>query len=483
MIDGAAGSGARPGTQIDMAAFFHGIGYEPHAPQWEFHRSDARFRVAVCGRRFGKSTMAARDLEPHLFLPDRLFWIVGPTYDLGEKEFRVIWDDLMVRKGLIKNKKVKKAYNKKQGNMFIEFPWGTRVEVRSADHPENLVGDALDGVIISEAAKQKVETWQRFLRPALSDKRGFATFPTTPEGYNWIHKLYQMGKDPKFPNWASWRMPSWANTVVYPGGRNDPEILEIEQSTIPDWFDQEIGALFSAFVGKIYGEWDEESHVQVVEYDPMLPNYVAFDWGFTNPMAAIEFQVTPRDEVRIWREHYKAYTTLNDFLKEMQARTQPEGYHITLCFGDAADPDAISTVNKDFAPCIGDPLAKDNWRQGVMNVKKYLLRDTGLLDAVGKPIKKPALHVDHSCKWTIHEFNNYKTPKPVSGKNVPEMGQKVEDHALDAIRYGLMHVFVLGCQYHLEDVIDLSSAASLATVDSVTEAAPEGGIFTMSGQF
>lgn len=472
---------------IDMAAFFHGIGYEPHQPQWEFHRSMARFKVAVCGRRFGKSTMAARDLEPRLFLPNKRYWIVAPTYDLGEKEFRVVWNDLIVGKGLGKNKKVKKAYNKKQGNMFIEFPWGTLLEVRSADHPENLVGEALDGVIMSEAAKQKVETWERMIRPALSDKRGFATFPTTPEGYNWIHKLYQRGKDPSHEGWAAWRMPSWANTVIYPGGRNDPEILEIEASTIPDWFDQEIGALFSAFVGKIYGEFDEEQHVQTVEYDPALPNYIAFDWGFSNPMAAIEFQVTPRDEIRVWREHYKAYTTLNDYLAEMKARPQPEGYKVDLCFGDAADPDAIMTVNKDFAPCMGDPLAKENWRQGVMTVKKFLkLHDTGLVaDEFGTPILRPRLFVDHSCKWTIHEFNNYRTPKPVMGKNAPEMGHKVEDHIMDALRYGLMHLFEIGVQHHLSDVMGSAGAmaASLASSDSVTAVPHDGGIFTMEQRF
>jgi hypothetical protein len=100
---------------------------------------------------------------------------------LAEKEFRVVWDDLIVKLALGKDKRIRKAYNKKQGDMYIQFPWGTRLEVRSADHPELLVGEALDGAIISEAAKQKKETWERFIRPSLADRRGWASFPTTPE--------------------------------------------------------------------------------------------------------------------------------------------------------------------------------------------------------------------------------------------------------------------------------------------------------------
>ena len=42
------------------------------------------------------------------------------------------------------------------------------------------------------------------------------------------------------------------NTVVYPGGRTDPEILEVERNSTPEWFMQEYGADFASFVGKIF---------------------------------------------------------------------------------------------------------------------------------------------------------------------------------------------------------------------------------------
>ncbi len=178
---------------VDKTKYFKKIGYEPHGGQVQFHDSPARFRTAVCGRRYGKSTMAARDVSPELFLPDKLFWIVGPTYDLGEKEFRIIWQDLMIKQGLAKDKRIRKAFNKRSGSMYIEMPWNTRIEVRSADIPENLVGEALDGVIMSEAAKHKPETWERFIRPALADKLGWGTFTTTPEGFNWMYENYMLG--------------------------------------------------------------------------------------------------------------------------------------------------------------------------------------------------------------------------------------------------------------------------------------------------
>ena len=52
---------------LNKAAVFQALGYKPTEGQWEFHNSDARFKIAVCGRRYGKSTMSARDIIPDLF--------------------------------------------------------------------------------------------------------------------------------------------------------------------------------------------------------------------------------------------------------------------------------------------------------------------------------------------------------------------------------------------------------------------------------
>jgi hypothetical protein len=441
------------GITVDRKVFFDQIGYTPHKQQWLYHNSTARFRLPNCGRRFGKSTMAGRDLEPKLFLPDKLFWIVGPTYDLGEKEFRVIWDDLIVKMGLGKNTKIKRAYNKKQGHMFIQFPWNTRVEVRSADHPENLVGDALDWVIMSEAAKHKVDTWERFIRPALADKRGGADFPTTPEGYNWLYQLWMYGQDASMPDYDSWRFPSWANDVVYPGGADDPEIVLLKRTMTPEGFEQEIAADFGSFSGKIYPEWDVQKHVGNYKFNPNWPNYMAVDWGYTNPAAFVEFQVSPRDEVFIWREHYKAYTTLPDHVRQMKERDQPEGYHLDMAFADAADPESVENLSRLMVPTVAMPEAKENWRQGTDLVRSFMQdHETGYTDEYGTPQYETHFHVDFSCVNVINEYNNYRASSPVKGKNVPEVGQKALDHTLDAIRYGLVHKFLLGATYHLTDV-------------------------------
>jgi hypothetical protein len=469
---------------IDKYKLFERIGYKPHPKQQLYHNSTARFKVPVCGRRFGKSTMAARDVEAELFQPGRMYWIVGPTYDLGEKEFRVIWDDLIVGLQLGQDKRIKKAYNKKQGNMFIEFPWRTRIEVRSAEHPENLVGEGLHGVIMSEAAKHRSDTWERYVRAALADYRGWASFPTTPEGQNWLYKLWQFGRNPELADYVSWRFPSWDNPTLYPGGRDDPEIKLIEQTTAVEWFLQEIAADFTAFVGKIYGEFVEETHVTKVEFNPAWPSYVFFDWGFVNPLCALFVQVDPRDNVYIWKEHYKGYQILSQHVAELRDMKWPEGFHLDMGFGDAADPEAVEEISQTYVQCVGDPEAKVNWREGVQLVKTFLKPYEVGQDEYGGPLYKPKLFVDHSCINTIREFNNYKAKQGVpSGRNpsnAREMAQTIDDHAMDALRYGLMHIFKLGATHSLAETMHRGPAHDQQDVGYTTL---DEGVLTTLAEF
>lgn len=473
---------------IDKGKYFDLIGYKPHPKQRLYHESNARFRIACCGRRFGKSKMAARDVQPELMVPNRRYWIVGPTYDLGEKEFRYIWQDMIVGLKLGRDKRVKRAYNKKQGEMYIEFPWQTRIEVRSATHPESLVGDGLHGVIMSEAAKHKRDTWERYIRGALADYRGWATFATTPEGFNWLYDLWMLGinEDPMYKEYESWRFPSWDNPFVYPGGIDDPEVTLLKNTTAIEYFMQEYGAEFGAFVGKIYHEFDPTMHIKKHTFNPDWPNYISFDWGFTNPLAAIEFQVDPWDRVHVWREHYKAYMQLGEHINMIKARSQPEGYHLDLAFGDAADPAAAMQVSQNLVGCWALPEAKANWRQGIDLVKKFLaLRDVyspgGILEVVdefGTPKQEPWLTIDPSCSNTIREFNNYRAAEARPEVNPREAAKRHDDHALDAVRYGLMHIFELGCTSHLTDIY---SPGVLEDVSRLFERGSDSGYFTTNG--
>ena len=120
-----------------------------------------RFIVACCGRRWGKSYSAAAEAEIILSQPNKRVWIVAPNYGTSEKIFRIIWDDMIIKHNLpTKRKSVKEQY--------IEFEWNSFVAGKSAEHPDSLIGEGLDLVIIDEAAKVNRKIWDAYIRPTVS---------------------------------------------------------------------------------------------------------------------------------------------------------------------------------------------------------------------------------------------------------------------------------------------------------------------------
>jgi len=443
------------------------VGYEPHPKQLEFHTSPARFKVAVAGRRFGKSRMAAAEALVAFMEEGNRGWIVGPQYSIGENEFKYVWDDLIAM-GLI-DKMKKKAYNVRTGEMYVESPWGSRIDVMSADKPDSLVGKGLHWIIVSEAAKQNPIVWDKYLRPALADHRGWAIFPSTPEGFNWFYTLYQLGQGTKDPEWESWRYPAWENPYVYPGGFDDPEVQKQLRTPDDPWFWQEIGADFRSVVGLIYPEWDERKHVRRHTFRPDWKNELWADWGFSNYCAVLDAQIDPEDNVYIWREYYDNQKAASQVGRELAQRVNPWGYHVDIGYGDSASPEVWVEFEKHL-PCrfLAYADAKD-WQQGVSKVKDWLVGDEN----------GPKLHVDPSCVNFLAEIVEYKTSEPRTRDprmNVKEEPMKRRDHAMDAMRYGFMHRFVLGADSHVTSDMFGNYGYASVTDDEMLVGVP--GIFT-----
>jgi hypothetical protein len=426
--------------------------YEPHPAQRKYHASKERFRVAACGRRFGKSMMGAMGKLKRLFVPKARGWIVSDTYFTGEEEFNYIEEAMekILREYKISQKNIGHAHNVRTGEMYIEMPWGARVEVRSAQHPKALVSKGLAWVIMAEAAKMPRYIWEQLVSPALADWRGEADFLSTPEGMNWFKELHDRGADPRnqMPqakyegSYRSFNFPAWANTRVYPGGFDDPDIKR--QMITPEgtaFFWQELGAKFGVMVGMIYGMFNRQIHVIDHVYNPDWPNYVFIDWGY-NTFAGLDVQVSPDDKAYIWREHYTHEKQTYENLINMKDRKSPKGYRIDCIFADSAMPQDIQEAGRRLGPILARPEAKE-WPAGPKLVQKFLMDEQ----------HNPRLFVDRSCIDTIDEFENYKFPtklgemgeydKPVNEGKPP----KAKDHALDAIRYGLMHLYNLGYRH------------------------------------
>lgn len=469
------------------------IGWKPHRGQLLIAESNARHRVASCGRRFGKSDVGGHELVPEAiytyFLKDELrrqmkrreFWIVGPEYSDSEKEFRVLWNELS-RMEVPFDKPG--SYNDPiGGNMHISLWNGAfQVHAKSAKYPATLVGEGLSGVIMAEAAKMKELVWIKYIRPTLADFNGWSLHTSTPEGKNHFYDKWLMGRDPGNPDWASFRMPSWVNPYVYktPTRRDDVkklqnlmiteeiheilaerqeageedvsvlralcnkydlsvdgEILDLMSSMSTPSFNQEIGADFTDFVGRVFKDFDEEVHVGDLRWEPTWATYACVDYGYRNPNVWLVVQVGPFGEINVVRELYvREYTTL-EFAAEIKARGLDRG--VKAFYPDPSSPGDSSILSDELGI---------QWRGGTGGELNYRL------DAIRRALKEWNTHVprgfksdhvhndrrpqimwDRSCSMSIYEMNEYRYPEEKEMNSVPgqEKPLKKDDHSPEAL--------------------------------------------------
>jgi hypothetical protein len=452
---------------ISRKKLFKLLGYEPHSEeQWSVHDAKERFRVACCGRRWGKTTVFGHEMTLKMFVPDSINWIVGPEYGLGEKEFRVVWNDF---KKLDLLGFCDKSYNPQQGNMRIYFKEiNSLCQVVSAQRPDSLVGEGLDHVIMSEAAKHSLSTWQMYIQPALSDKRGSADFPSTPQGFNWYQAMYDFGQssDKHLKEYASWRLPTWTNIAKYPKGFNvdcpddhntpecqcDEELLMIYKNVTTMYWEQEYAALFTSFTGMIYDEFDENIHVREFEYDSGKSNWLGLDFGYVDPFVCLDIMIDHNQRKWVWREYVVSYKSTHDHGLILRNREQPKGYHID---GVAADPrgaDEAATLQWLFGPILRNDVGRS---LGYEAIKRDLkVRPDGL----------PGLIIHPRCTELRRQMKRLRTKEPKEGHNSKQVIEQVDydDHTCDALRYFYNEYVVLGGSVSLSDVYNKSYAGSEA---------------------
>lgn len=426
---------------LSKRAYYNKIGYKPHAGQEDLHYTPVRFKVVSNGRRWGKTLFGAREAQPNCFVPcpvtgrPQLIWIVGPQYTDAEKEFALIYDSL--RKEGVDKASIKFQNNAQSGALHIKTNWGFELIGKSAQHPETLVGDGLNGVLMVEAGRHKRRTWGHYIRPALSDRRGWALFTGVPEGKSensLLYALYQRGQNARFPMWHSWKRPSWTNTIVFPGGRNDPEILDAESDLTTDEFMRQYGAEFTDHVGVVMQEYDDDIHLGDFNYDPTWATYMAVDYGFTNPFVVLFLQVGPFGDIRVLRE--RRWQRL-DTVEICQDLLATDGALVRACsrlYPDPAEPDDTRTMMRmlrvDASSNTGGEL-----KTRLALIRRALKVNNEHLEE-GDPERRPTLMIDRSCvdlAWEMREAYKWPEHKSELMKANPENPVDKDNHGVEAL--------------------------------------------------
>ena len=213
-------------------------------PQKSICESEARFRVAVTGRRFGKTHIAMRELARYASVPDQLVWYIAPSYRMAKN---IVWDQI---KQKLKDLRWVEATN--EAELMLRLKNGSKIYLKGADAPDSLRGVGLNFLIMDEFQDIDPKTWTEVLRPTLSDKKGHALFTGTPRGVgSWSHEMYSMGL-------ATDDWEAFTYTTLDGGNVDQLEIEQAMRDMDQRTFEQEYLATFTTYSGVVYYNFSRE---------------------------------------------------------------------------------------------------------------------------------------------------------------------------------------------------------------------------------
>lgn len=426
----------------------------PHPGQEQVIRSPARFKVIVCGRRWGKTLLAiVTILLEALNNPNGLYWYTAPTYRQAKN---IAWRLLMDKIRLFPKWWRDKCRIEKN-SLIIELPNHAIIELKGAQDPDSLVGSGLDGVVLDEYAMETygmAPVWKEAIRPALSDKKGWAIFISSPRGYNHFYELYDYAQSNSSEGWESWKMPTSTNPFI-----SKRELNAARQEVGDDLYSQEYEAEFRKRSGLVFKEFSREDHV-VPEMQPKdIPNQwqleIGLDFGASHPTAAIFVMFDHvTDAAYIVDEHYESEWTTDKHVAAISAKEDKWLMGLRKKrIKRIGDSQARQTL-LDYAS-LGyyiTPTLKgaDSVDEGISAVRKRLEKD--------KITGKPRLYVCRNCVNTIREFENYSwlgyndeaievdSTMRLANKR-KDAPRKIFDDAMDALRYVIQYHSPVGDQY------------------------------------
>lgn len=295
------------------------IDYKPRDQIRAFHDRSERFAIIVAHRRFGKTVAAINDLIRSCFVIDRPNVRVAYIAPYLSQAKAVAWDYALEFTRDIPEIKVNHS------ELRIDFMNGARFRLFGADNYNAMRGLYFDAVVLDEMADFPASAWSNVIRPALADRRGSATFISTPKGKNEFWELWHEAQDD--PNWFTAMLKASETSIL-----DQDELDEARRTMGDDRYEQEFecsfeAAIQGAFYAKEMKEATEDGRITRVPYDRAASVITAWDLGIGDS-TAIWFAQFVGQEIRIIDYYENSGVGLDHYAKVLLDKEYHYEQHI-----------------------------------------------------------------------------------------------------------------------------------------------------------
>lgn len=379
-----------------------------------------RFRVLVCGRRWGKTTLALREICKIAREPNKDVYYLAPTYRMAKT---IAWKRL-------KNKLSDLRWIKKlnETELSITLKNNSTISLKGTENYDSIRGVSLSAAVFDEFAFMDPDVWD-VVRPALADQQGSALFITTPVGKNnWAFDLYNMQDE--FPE--DWR--SYTYTTLQGGFVSESEVLAAREQMSEKQFKQEFEASFETANHLIAWAFNREHNVRTIKDVNVATIHVGIDFNVTPGCACI--MVRQGDDLYVIDELYLNDTHTGEMADEIRRRYPSS---TVIAYPDpagsarktAANGQTDHSILRNAGFQVKAPARHNAVKDRINSLNARLCNANGFRH----------LFIDAKCKYTLESLEKYAYK---SGTLVPDKGGKYDfSHMFDAMSYAVDFMFPL----------------------------------------
>lgn len=282
-----------------------GLGRD-YSPEQEdiLYCEGAREIIVAGGERGGKSLITS-DCEVGRFPFYPVVWLCGDDYSTPKQEFDYIASNL-AQLGLSPDVR---WHDSDMSTIRFRYRWAKAdpwqdyiIKTRSLLKWLKIAQEAPDHIILCEAGRCAYSQYQRLVDRTAEKRATLFASGTFESSLGWYPEKWNQGQIPG-SDIKSFSLPSWSNLHVFPGGREDPEILRLERKHSRDHFMERFGGVPSPPRGLVFPEFRSILHVRELEIQD-APIELWIDPGYAGAYAVEVVQVI-NDRVYVVDEVYE----------------------------------------------------------------------------------------------------------------------------------------------------------------------------------
>lgn len=387
---------------------------EFHPAQETIASDTHRFRVARCGRRFGKTHLAAWEMYAAAVSIDNARIVYyGPTRDDARD---IIWRTLKE----ICASSIVGDPNESRLEMTIKNSHGTTSLIvlygwEALQDRGKGVGVKNHFAVLDEVSKYTNfwYGWEEILRPTLMDTEGGALFISTTNGFNHFYELCNKELDDKHNEWKTFHFTSYDNPHI-----KVEEINKMKDGMTEDRAAQEIYAEFRKKEGLVYKEFSRDIHVESERPTMVVETLGGVDFGFTHPTAVCEVKLDYEGNYHITSEWMQTGKTEEEVCEYVAMQRYNKVY---------PDPENASAI-------------ESLKRRGVnvREVKKGKGSVVSGINMVHELLRQNRIKIHKSCINMIQAFEMYSYKETKGDQTPDELPAHDYSDMLDALRYVIM---------------------------------------------